>query len=215
MLTFAKATNNLLNFKSKVVSTSATSYNLDISGNVEGTFTYNKGTGITLSGTLFFTKMSGEMQVRQSDLATESAHVVIKGIALLFEHPVPLPIQILMPITLTVNVEQTSPRPMIEFPLYDGKWGIISTAYATAVINLSSIGLRILNMFYPNIPKGINLHIGIGIPPLPYSVNQEEVTVQAGEFTAYNIKLAFGIVGNIFVALPALILITMSKNEFK
>jgi hypothetical protein len=187
-------------FLVEVKETTATSYVLGISGKIQGSFEYDDGAGTTLAGRLYFTKISGTMQLRKADLAVEEALVVIRGIALLKEHPLPISIPIPVPLTITLNVEQSAPRPLIDFPLYDGKEGIISEAHLSANIKVESIVLKILNIFNSEIPKEIILDQVMDIPMLLYTANAEEVTVQAGTFTAYDITFFEGLLGSIYYA---------------
>ena len=64
----------------KVKGTTATSYLLSISGNLDGTFNYDNGAGINLGGTLFFTKVTGDIKIRQADLAAEETKITINAI---------------------------------------------------------------------------------------------------------------------------------------
>lgn len=190
-------------FLVKVEETTATSYLLGISGKIQGSFGYDDGAGTTLAGRLYFTKISGTLQIRKADLAVEKALVVIRGIALLKEHPLPISIPIPVPLTITVNVEQGTPRPFIDFPLYDGKEGIISEAHLSANIKVESIVLKILHIFNSEIPKEIILDQEIDTPMFPYSATAEEITVQAGTFAAYNLSFFEGLFGSIYYASAA------------
>jgi len=101
---------------------------------------------------------------------------------------------------ISMNVLQTMPRPLIDFPLYDGKINILSDAQISVNIKLESIVLKILHIFKPDIPEEILLDKEIGLPMLPYNATMEQVTVEAGTYDAYNIKFLEGLFGSIYYA---------------
>lgn len=188
------------NFIVKVEGATAISYQMSVSGKIGGTFEYDDGSGTTIKGSLYFTKISGTLQMRQTDLAVEEAHIIIKGIALLTEHPLSIPIPIPIPVTITVNIVQTTPRPLLDFPLFDGKSGIIPEAYMSVNIKVESIVLKILHIFITEMPEEIILDAEMNVPMLQYSATAQEITVEAGPYDAYNIDFFEGLFGSIYYA---------------
>jgi hypothetical protein len=181
-------------FKPIVTSVTQSTYNLDLSGKVRGSFSFDDGSGSNFGGDLIYTKMSGDMQVRKTDLATMSGTIIIKSIAILRENPLSIPLP--LPLTITVSMSHSSPRPFIDFPLYEGKIGTISEAPTNIEIKAESFILRILNIFIPEIPAEIIIPYEFEIPLIPYLIYQENISVQAGTFNTYNAELGLGLVGN-------------------
>lgn len=176
------------------------SYLLDISGKLAGSYSYDDGAGMKIGGALYLTRLSGTMQVRETDLALERGDIKITSIALLTEHPLPISIPIPIPLTIKLSVEHNLPRPLIDFPLFDGKQGIIDEAALSANIRVESIVLKILNIFNPEIPAEIILDQDVNMPNLVYEAIAEEIAVQAGIFNAYNIEFFQGLLGSIYYA---------------
>lgn len=184
----------------EVVGTTATSYLLDISGKISGTVLFDDGAGIRLSGSLFFTRLEGSMQFRQADLAAEGETIVISTIALITEHPLPIAIPLPIPLTITLNIAHGTPRPFIDFPLFDGKQGILSETTISGDILVESIVLRILHIFNPDLPEEISLEQNFSLPMVVYTATEENITVEAGDFTAYNIEFFEGLLGSMYYA---------------
>lgn len=186
------------NFKLTVVSITNSTYNLNISGKVQGSFLYNDSSGLLLGGKFLFSKMSGSMQLRKSDLATISGELIIKSITLLNQNPLKIPLPI--PLTIKVSIAHDSSRPFIDFPLYDQKLGTISEATPNIDIKVESIVLKILHIFIADIPSEIISHTGLLVPSIPYIATQESISVKAGTFNAYNIRLGLGLIGYLYYA---------------
>ncbi len=176
------------------------SYVLGLSGRIKGTFHYESGEGRVLNGNLLFTKISGNIKFRQSDLANEELHIVIKGIVLLTEYSPQIQIPIPIPLTITINVIQITPRPVINFPLYDGKEGMINETSISTNIKFGSIILQILSLFIGDIPNEIFYKETFNFPMFGYKVNSENISVGAGNFNAYNIGFVWGLFGSVFYA---------------
>lgn len=188
------------NLDVEVAGTTTTSYKLDASGKISGSFEYNDGTGMRLSGTLYFTRATGTMLFRQEDLAAEEEDIVIKTLAIITEHPLPLSFPIPLPMTITLNIAHGTPRPFVDFPLYDGKQGILNVSDLSGNIKAESFVLKILHIFFSQVPEEIDITQEISLPALTYNTTVEEVTVAAGTFSAYNIKLFGGLFGSIYYA---------------
>lgn len=184
----------------KVKNITATSYILSISGKLDGTFSYDNGAGITLGGTLFFTRVSGNIKIRQADLAAEETKITIKTIAIIFDHPLFLPIPIPVPMEITINFNPDVPRPLIDFPLYDGKLGLISWINLSTSIKAESIVLRILHILRRNIPSEISFDQVVEIPILLYTTTEDQINVGGTTYTAYDIEYYLGLIGFIYYA---------------
>ncbi len=183
-----------------VMGQTATSYQMSLSGNIAGIFDYNDGAGTTLGGILFITKVSGDLEIRQADLAASEANIVIKSIALLLEHPFVLPIPIPIPLTITIKIIQDIPRPLIDFPLYDGKQGIIAETALYTSLRVESIVLKILHSFLSDVPEEIYLEQNVTLPMLMYTAKEEQITVLGKNYTAYNIEFFQGLLGSLYYA---------------
>jgi hypothetical protein len=184
--------------KLEVTSETQTSYGVDISGKISGTFYYDDGAGITLGGSLIFTSLNGILNIRKADLAAQRESIKIRSIALLTNHPLPINIPIPLPLTITIEVVQPTPRPILDFPLVDGKMGLINGSNISANIKVESIVLKILSIINPDIPPEIIFDQEMELPPLLYSATLEEVTVPAGVFDAYNILFYEGLLGSVY-----------------
>lgn len=187
-------------FTLTVESETTTSYQLSVSGKMQGTFLYDDGAGTRLSGSFLFTRVTGSMQIRKVDLAAENEQIVIKSIALLTEHPFPFSFPIPLPLKITIDIEQTTPRPLIDFPLFDGKMGLLQETQISASIKVESIVLKILHIFNPEVPEEILFDQVMDVPILQYSASVEEVTVEAGIYTAYDIAFFEGLFGSVHYA---------------
>ena len=191
---------SLDNFIVELIGLSESSYILKLSGRIKGYFQYDSGEGIVLKGNLLYTKVSGNLYLRQNDLAIEKLIFVIKGIVLLTENPLQIPIPIPIPLTITINVNQSTPRPFIDFPLYDGKQGLINETSITANIKFESIVLQILSLFIYGIPNEFFIEETLDIPMIDYLAESENISVGAGTFDAYNIKFAQDLFGSVYYA---------------
>ncbi len=183
-----------------VVGITATSYQMSLSGNIGGIFDYDDGAGTTLGGILFITKISGDLKIRQADLAAEEANIVIRSIALLLNHPFMFPIPIPLPLTITINIIQETPRPLIDFPLYDGKEGILPETTLSTNLRVESIVLKILHSLLSDFPEEIYLEQNVTLPMLMYTAKEEQVTVLGKNYTAYNIEFFQGLLGSLYYA---------------
>lgn len=177
-----------------------TSYNMGLSGNIGGIFDFDSGDGTTLGGILFISKVSGSFKISQTNLSAEETNIVIRSIALLLEHPLMFNIPIPIPLTITINIVQDTPRPLIDFPLYDGKEGIIPETNLSTNIKLESILLKVLHSLIGIFPEEIYMEQNITLPMLMYTANEEVVSTPDGNYTAYNIEFFEGLLGSIFYA---------------
>ena len=87
---FVKLDFSMNNLEVEVSETTTTSYELDASGRISGSFEYDSGTGIRLSGKLYLTRATGTMKIRQEDLAAEEENIVITTLALILNRLITL-----------------------------------------------------------------------------------------------------------------------------
>lgn len=186
--------------KLEVTSETPLAYVLDLSGDISGNFAFDDGAGMTLGGSLYFTRLSGVINVGKENLTALHENIVISSIALLTDHPIPIPIPLPIPLKITVDVDHPTPRPLIDFPLFEGKVGLITVVEINANIKVESIVLRILNLLNPEIPAEIVLDQTLGLPQLLYNANLEEVTVTAGTYDAYKLEFFEGLLGSLYYA---------------
>jgi hypothetical protein len=191
---------SLTDLEISVLGTTSSTYKLTLSGDIGGLFDYDDGAGTNLGGILFITSISGELEINQANLAAEQTNIIIKSIAILLEHPFILPIPIPLPMTITLDIRQETPRSLLDFPLFDGKEGLIPETDLITSIKVESIVLRILNSFTADIPEEIYLEQNFTLPMLLYSVKEEQVPVEAGNYTAYNIEFFQGLLGSLYYA---------------
>jgi len=184
----------------KVKDTSETSYKLGISGKLDGVFIYSDETGVNIGGPLFFTRISGNLQIRQSDLAAESTKININTVALVLDHPLFIPVPIPIPLDIEIIFSPNMSRPLIDFPLYDGKLGLISDTNLSVSINAGSIILKILHFIKSDFPSEIFFDQEVNIPMLLYTAAEEMITVGEKTYTAYNIEYFQGLIGSIYYA---------------
>jgi hypothetical protein len=188
------------NLKLEVKSKPTDIYVLDVSGKIAGSFLFDDGAGLRISGNLYFTRFSGEINLYQSNLSLQNGNLVIKSIALLKEHPLSIPIPIPMPLTITIDLQNNIPRSFIDFPLFDGKMGIINESFVSTNITAESIVLVILNIFKPDIPPELFFELQMPLPPLLYNASIETITINPGVFSAYNIVYNEGLFGSVYYA---------------
>jgi len=188
------------NLKLEVKSKVSDIYVLDVSGKIAGSFLFDDGAGLKISGNLYFTRFSGEINLYQSNLSLQNGNLVLKSIALLRDHPLSIPVPIPIPLTITFNVENNIPRSLIDFPLFDGKMGFVAESFVSANIKVESIVLVILNIFKPDIPPEIYFEYEMALPELIYNATIETITVDPGPFSAYNIAFYEGLLGSIYYA---------------
>ena len=184
----------------KITKISGSSYELEVSGDIKGDFSYDLGEGTRIAGELSKTTISGSIKINIATLAFEEASLVIDTKMILREYPLPINIPIRIPFTITVSVVHDTPRPVIEFPLFDGKSGTITEAYVSISIKVESIILKLINIFVPDIPSEINYEMGSFLPSLFYEAVIEQITVLAGTFSAYHIGFLQGAIGAVYYA---------------
>lgn len=186
--------------KLDVSSETQTAYVLDLSGKISGSFAYDDGAGMTLGGNLYFTSFSGVLNVGKDNLTAHRENIVIKSIALLTEHPIPIPLPLPIPLKITIEVDHPTPRPLMVFPLFDGKVVLVEEIQIMANIKVESIVLTILNLINPEIPAEIVLDQTLDLPQLLYNATLEEVTVTAGIYDAYKLAFFQGLLGSLYYA---------------
>jgi hypothetical protein len=184
----------------KVKSIGVSDYDLDVSGDIQGSFYYDDGADVTIGGELSRTELSGNVKIEKTTLALIEANIVINTRIVLNEYPLPINIPIPIPFTISLDVTHDDPRPLIDFPLSDGKSGTISEAYISANLKVESIILKIINIFVPEVPAELTFGLDTYLPGLLYSADLEEITVKAGTFEVYDIGFFEGLFGSIYYA---------------
>lgn len=201
------------NLKFEVKSITTDSYVIEVTGKISGYLLYDNGAGNRLAGKLYFNRFSGNIQFRKSDISLENVNFKLKSIALLSEHPLPIPLPLPIPMTITFNLGNSMPRALIDFPLFDGKMGIIAETSINANITVSSIILKILSIITSSIPAELNFEYEMNIPQLFYNATIEDITVKAGNFNAYNIVFYEGLLGSMYYA-PDVGFLIKAQAEF-
>jgi hypothetical protein len=125
--------------------------------------------------------MKLRLQMKKTDLALENFREKFEGILLLTigSFTLPIPIQL----EFNVDVEINPPWVNIPFPLYDGKYGNLSSTefwHTNSYLHLFLFGGRIpllgpWNYSWP-------------ITPVPYRCSKEQITIQGRTFDVYNVS---------------------------
>ena len=184
----------------KVSSIDVSYYELDVSGDIQGSFYFDDGAGVKIGGELTRAELSGNVKIEKSTLAFVEANVIIDSHVIFTESPLPISIPIPLPITISFSVTHDDPRPLIDFPLSNGKAGTISEAYISANLKVESIILKIINIFIPEVPAEITFGLDTYLPGLLYSADLDVITVKAGTFDVYDIGFFEGLFGSIYYA---------------
>ncbi len=149
-----------------------------------------KGTGANFSLSLTvgnlkfkptrFFKAGTELEIRKSDLALVFWHQFTKGLYLPYIGKLPLPI----PIQLEAFKKTTFSPPwsIMPFPLYDGKNG---------TLNSVDFEEEFRSQMYWGLIKLSDGNNTWGFSGLDYTCNEEQVTVPAGTYTAYNVSAEY------------------------
>ena len=189
-------------------------YRLDFNGKVNGELEVVFG-GLAISGKLSkFSKLEGSITVRQSDLGIKDLNSQIRGMLILSNDLIPVPIPI--PFNIELNSNFDTIYPIINFPLSIGKsWGVPSTSISidghvkSIMLNIMNFANKIAKLMGqefipPNIAKFLPvIDIGdfleefgventIEIPGGPNALgctNEEEIVVKAGTFNAYEVSI--------------------------
>lgn len=165
-----------------VADDSGDSYQLDFKGKITGDFEASLNTGspnFDLSGRLLkLTTMDGNVIFRQSDLGIKEVNICIKGIVLLYVNNIRIPLPI--PFRITLEVHFDTVYTFLDFPLTVGKEGSLP-------LTKISIDAFVGGIFgFLKKPFGYDFILGA----LPYvCLSEDEITVEAGTFNAYEISI--------------------------
>jgi len=158
----------------EVVEDSGDSYILECHTKPQGSFIYG-GLGLKASR---LTSLDISLQLRKADLGLENFEEKIKGIFFIKIGFITIPIPLQVELNLEVEFDPT--WIIMPFPLYDGKFG-----------NLSSTEFWHTNMyfhlFWGLIPIFGPLNVSWPITTVPYSCSADKISVDAGTFDVYNV----------------------------
>jgi len=138
---------------------------------VEGTFNPKY---VKLTGTIMFTK---------TDLEIQDVNAEIKGFTKATIAPIPIPLPI--PIKVTVDGDLSTIFPLFDFPLSTDKFWTMPNLVATIRINAGGI------LGFINVPITFTTEY----PWIPFAFHcqeKQDVTVEAGTFSAYRIQSLIG-----------------------
>jgi hypothetical protein len=124
-----------------------------------------------------FVRAHTELRLRKADLGLEFWNQNLKGILFLTIGPITLPIP--LQVNANVDVEFNPTWVITPFPLVDGKTG---TFDVTELIHTNSY----LTLFWGLIPVSEGDYAW-HTPEMPYSVNEEQISVEAGTFDVFYI----------------------------
>lgn len=122
----------------------------------------------------------GELLVQKSNLVFIENTFLIKGISMLMAGKIPIPFPI--PYQMGMNSQFSPPLSILPFPLYDGKYGNL----ANSTFNQSGF----INLLF-GILFEFTEEWSYDARNLPYICNEEEITVEAGSFDAYNVTAGY------------------------
>ncbi len=159
----------------KVVEDTDDSYILEANTRPHGSF--NLGSFALITTRL--TSLSVRLQMRKVDLALENFIYRIKGFLFLTIGSITLPV----PIQVEGNfyAEFDPSWVIIPFPLYDGKYGMLS---GTEILHENIY----MDLFWGLISVYGPQNYSYPYPPLPYTCIEDQITVEAGTFDVYNVS---------------------------
>ncbi len=164
----------------EVVEDTGDTYKLE--GSSAGDFNLKMNVGNMVLKPTMFLNIGTEIEIRKSDLALVKWHQFAKGIFLprLGPIPIPLPVQVHATHTTTFDPAWS----IMPFPLYDGKNGTLDP------VDFIEEGKTTL---YWGLIKIYDGESSWGFSSgLDYTCMEEQVTVPAGNFTAYNVSTEHG-----------------------
>jgi len=134
---------------------------------------------LVLKPTRFMT-IGTELEIQKSDLALVQWHQFTKGLYLPWVGPIPLPVPVQVEAVSTTTFDPS--WIIIPFPLYDGKTGTLDA------VEFTDTGKTALYWGLITIYDGENTW---GWSGLDYTCYEEQVTVPAGIYTAYNVSAEY------------------------
>lgn len=171
-----------------VSDTSGSSYRVDITGEITGSYEiyipigslFLKFTG-TISPTL--TSLTGAIIFSKANLEIEDFNAQITGITSISIHPFSMKIP--FPIKLTADADLSTPFPLFNFPLHILKFWNMPEIDITTHINFGGL----FGLF--KIPMTVYTHYDF--IPLAFSILiKESITVEAGIYEAWKIQSLLG-----------------------
>lgn len=126
-----------------------------------------------------FTKFFMRLKIRKSDLGLESFNENIKGILFIKIGSITLPIPLQVEANLDVECDPT--WPFIPFPLYDGKYGLISGTEFTHTNYY-------ISLFWGLVPVDRSPLVSWPITPLTYTCSEEQITIDHRTFDVFNVS---------------------------
>lgn len=168
-------------------------FQLDFKGKIAGTFDaqiISDGSPITFSGRILkFTTIYGTILFRKTDLGIKEIDAHIIGMLLINNHPLPISIPLPVPGRIALKIDFDSPYTFLDFPFYVGKTSDFPLASVSFEASIKSICLFILHLIDSSIPQSISFEDTVAFPALPFvCVDEREITVEAGTYTAYEIS---------------------------
>ena len=159
----------------KVIEDSGDSYVLE--GNTKPQGVFNLG-GLGLKTTIF-TSLNMRLQIRKTDLGLEFFSERLKGIFLFKIGPLTLPIPIQVDLNMDVEFDPT--WVILPFPLYDGKYGNLSSTEFWHTNNY-------VRLFWGLIPLSGPINVSWPITFVPYTCSGEQLTVEENTFEVFNVS---------------------------
>lgn len=168
-------------------------FRLNFRGKIAGTFDaqiISDGSPITISGRILrFTTIYGTILFGKADLGIKEIDADIIGMLLIDNHPLPISIPLPAPGRIALKIDFDSPYTFLDFPFYVGKTSDFPSASVSFEASIKSIYLFILHLIDSSIPQSISFEDTVAFPALPFvCVDEREITVEAGTYTAYEIS---------------------------
>jgi len=175
-------------FKWTVSDTSGSSYAVDVTGKITGSYeTYIPFGSLFLkvSGTIDPTlnRLTGTIIFGKANLEIEDFNAQVIGITSVSIYP--LPIKFLIPIKVTADVDLSTPFPLFDFPIHILKFWNMPEIDITTHVNFGGL----FGLF--KIPMTVYAHYD-WIPFAFSCLFKESITVEAGTYEAWKIQSLLG-----------------------
>ena len=211
------------------------SYRLDFNGKIRGEFEVSFNAGIISGHLSKSTNIDGSILFRQSDLGVEEINAHIKGMMILSIGTFPIPIPV--PFDIDIEMKFDTAFELLDFPLHVNKvWDLPSTSVFVDG-KIKSIMLNVLNfinkisgqtLLPPEIAGllpiidigdtlenfGVENPIRVPVIPNVECIDEQEVTVEAGTYNAYEIYVPPLINYHYAPAVNNIIKISVEMEEF-
>jgi hypothetical protein len=178
-------TGDIQDFQWTVSEVSSTDYTVDFKGKLTADyfefFVASDASSLQVTGSMrpLLTRLSGNIVFTKSDLEIKDINAELRGISMAKIAPIPIALPI--PFRITLDGELSTVFPVLDFPLFAGKYWALPNIAATMNIEIGGIlGLvKIPMTFYTTYPW---IPLAFNCKPMT------EVTVTAGTFDAYEIS---------------------------